>query len=140
MSTTAGFGTKYLGFSKRRPDGTHTATEWAVAILPVWPLRRHQLVVGMTSGQYHRGTISYVTPYRIVASTRLRPLEILATYLTWWVLVPGIAVGPIVLLNLSGSQAKDGFGPNLLAILWLIFVPAGIERLARQVRQLPGQQ
>lgn len=140
MSTIAGFGTKYLGFSKRQPDGTHTATEWAVAILPVCPLRRHQLVVGTTTGHYHRGAISYVTPYRIVASTRLRPLEILATYLTWWVLVPGIAVAPIVLLSRSDSQASDGFGPNLLAILWLFFVPAGIERSARQVRQLPGHR
>lgn len=89
MSTVMGTGTRYLGFSFRRPDGTHDATEWFELLhMPIIPLRRHTLVVGETSGHYAAGAISYLTRYGILHESRPRPLDVLATYLTWWVLVP----------------------------------------------------
>ena len=84
-----GVGTRYLGFSFCRPDGTHDATEWFVLLyMPIIPLRRHTLLVGETSGRYAAGTVSYVTRYEIVHETRPRTLEVLATYLTWWAWFP----------------------------------------------------
>lgn len=139
MSIRMGVGTRYLGFSFRRPDGTHDATKWFVLLyMPIVPLRRHTLLVGETSGHYAAGAVSYVTRYVIRRDARPRPLEVLATYLTWWVAVPGIAVAPLVLLNASDAEAADEFFPVLLAIGWLLAVPVGVSKIAARVRRLPS--
>ena len=53
MSTVMGVGTRYLGFSFRRPDDTHEATEWFVLLyMPIIPLRRQTLLVGETDQEF----------------------------------------------------------------------------------------
>lgn len=138
MSSVIGTGTAYRGFSRRRPDGTHDATEWAVLFhLPIVPRRRHTLVVGPTTGQYAAGGLTYTTRYRLVRQTPLRPVEILATYLTWWILVPGLALAPLLLLTASGSRAADDFLPVGLTIAWLVAVPVVTSKIGARVRELP---
>ena len=78
------------------------------------------------------------TDYRIVCQTRLRVMEILATYLTWWVLVPGAAVAPLVLFRKSGWKVMGSdLLPSLLGILWLIGMPIGVTKFAARLRDLP---
>jgi hypothetical protein len=139
MSTTMGFGTRYLGFSFRRPDGTHDATKWFTLLyMPVIPLRRDKLVIGKTRAEAFGGGIVRTTEYRIVCQTRLRAMEILATYLTWWVLVPGAAIAPLVLFSKSGWKVMGSdFLPSLLGILWLIGVLVGVSKFAARLRDLP---
>jgi hypothetical protein len=139
MSMTGGFGARYLSFSFRRPDGTHDATKWFTLLyMPVIPLRRDKLVIGETRAEYFRGGVVRTTEYRIVCQTPLRAMEILATYLTWWVLVPGAAITPLVLFSKSGWKVMGSdLLPSLLGILWLIGVPIGVSKFAARLRDLP---
>ncbi len=139
MSTWNGIGTKYLGFGYKQPDGSHNATEWFVLnLMPIIPLRRYQLEVGKT--RYASGAVgsTLTTEYLVLGRTRLRPLEVLATYLTWWIVVPGIALAPLVAA--SQLTAGDGSQSGVLVVfglVWLLAFPITLMVVSKRARGLP---
>ncbi|MET9963520.1 hypothetical protein ABZ128_31360 [Streptomyces sp. NPDC006326] len=144
MSTWNGIGTKYLGFSRARADGSHHATEWfVVASMPIVPLRRHHLVVGRTT--YTRGTAAgstSTTTYRLLGRTRLRWRDVLATYAAWWVVGPALVLAPFLLLSWADGDAGRGsaFWSGVIVIgglVWVVGLPFLLITLSRRRRGLP---
>ncbi|MFG2621408.1 hypothetical protein ACGFXC_27715 [Streptomyces sp. NPDC048507] len=144
MSTWNGIGTKYLGFGRRRPDGSHHATEWfVIGFMPVVPLRRYRLVVGATRyvpGAAGGGTST--TAYHVLERTRLRVPDVLATYLAWWVAGPALVLGPFFLLARLAPDAGRGsaFWSGVVVIgglVWVVGLPVLLVSRSRRWRGLP---
>ncbi|MEV8477908.1 hypothetical protein [Streptomyces sp. NPDC051173] len=144
MSTWNGIGTKFLGYSRVRPDGTHHATEWFVLnFMPVIPLRRYRLKVGATT--YTPGSISgstSATSFELFGRTRLKLLEVLATYIAWWIIGPGIAASPFLLMSCIDTDFGRGSslwrGVVVIAgLLWVVGAPMTLIMVTNRVRKLP---
>ncbi|MER5808599.1 hypothetical protein ABT143_10470 [Streptomyces sp. NPDC002033] len=144
MSTWNGIGTKYLGFGRRQSDGSHHATEWfVISYMPVVPLRRYRLLVGAT--QYVPGAVgggTSTTPYHVLERTRLRVLDVLATYLAWWVAGPALVLGPFFLMARVAPDAGRGsaFWSGVVVIgglVWVVGLPVLLISRTRRWRGLP---
>ncbi|MFE2144710.1 hypothetical protein ACFXA3_23735 [Streptomyces sp. NPDC059456] len=144
MSTWNGIGTKYLGFSRKRVDGSHHATEWfVISYMPVVPLRRYRMVVGAT--RYAVGSAggsTSTTAYRVLERSPMRVLDVLATYLVWWVAGPSLVVCPFVLMSWADPDAGRGSGLwsgviVIGALVWVVGLPLLLLSLSRRWRGLP---
>jgi hypothetical protein len=131
LSTWNGFGSAFRGFSRKRRDGTHYATEWVlVAGMPIAPVMRYRLTIGGTETTYISNTIHTSKKYAVHEDDLpLRLKEVLLTYPTWWIIGPLITIGPLVLiafmLSLSGTRNSFAIGIYLLfSIVWLCAGPA----------------
>ncbi|MCX4546107.1 hypothetical protein [Streptomyces sp. NBC_01565] len=145
MSTWNGIGTKYLGFSRKQSDGSHHATEWFVVnYLPVVPLRRYRLVVGRTNHTPgSTGGSTSTTEYHVLGRTRLRVLEVLATYLTWWVAGPALVLSPFLLMAWANPDFGRGssFWSGVVVIgglTWVVGLPIVLISASRRWRELPA--
>ncbi|ATZ28964.1 hypothetical protein ACFZBM_39125 [Streptomyces lavendulae] len=144
MSTWNGIGTKYLGFSHRRPDGSHHATEWfVISYMPVVPLRRYRLVVGPT--EYAPGAVggsTSTTAYRVLGRSTVRVRDVLATYLIWWVAGPALTLGPFFLMArvAPGAGRGSAFWSGVILIgglVWIVGLPVLLISRSRRWRGLP---
>ncbi|MFD8597851.1 hypothetical protein ACFV1L_22880 [Kitasatospora sp. NPDC059646] len=123
LGTFNGFGRTMLGRTRVDADGACFATRWfTAAMLPIVPLGRYYLKVGETVDVAGRGGASTsTTQYLFLGEARLRPSEILRTYLFFWVLVPLLTALPVTLFALNA----DAFSHEhpLLFILLLLGIP-----------------
>jgi len=149
METLFGFGTALRGYTRRQPDGSHHATQWVVAAaFPLIPLRRYQLVAGKAAAatRWSGPTSTTITSknHKIVTQTRLRMLEVLLTYLTWWVIGPIVVLGPAVadawprrdtqVVDTHSHWADAG---SLFATFWLFFGAFILCWICNRLRRLP---
>ncbi|MFE3934924.1 hypothetical protein ACFXPJ_14325 [Streptomyces goshikiensis] len=144
MSTWNGIGTKYLGFSRRQPDGSHHATEWfVISYMPVVPLRRYRLVVGTT--EYTPGAVggsTSTTAYRVLGRSPVRVLDVLATYLAWWIVGPALVLGPFFLMARAAPAVGRGAGVwcgviVIGGLVWIVGLPLLLVSRSRRWRDLP---
>jgi hypothetical protein len=139
MSTWNGIGTKYLGFGFMQPDGSHNATRWFVVVdMPILPLGRYRLRVGDTAFTQDGYRNITTTQYRVLGSTRIHLLEVLATYLTWWIIAPGIVIAPIgLMISLDNSSDFGDTVTAIGAIVWLVGSMIALTTGTKRVRRLP---
>lgn len=94
-----GQGNGFMLLCNTRPDdaGRFFATRWFMLLLPIVPLGRYHV---RRLGQHDIGgvaSVGTVTQYQVLGRSRLRLPEILRTYLMFWIVMPAMFVGPIVL-------------------------------------------
>lgn len=133
-----------LGFTRKSTDGTHCAGEWVVALYaPLFPLRRYRLRIEEHSMDWTAGGTVTSRKYTILERTRLKPAEVLLTYLACWVLCPVVVLGPPALVFVGGLALglpdNDLVGWVLFAIVfgWMCVGPALVFRAFNRRRDLP---
>ncbi|MFI6938639.1 hypothetical protein ACIBI4_05170 [Streptomyces sp. NPDC050418] len=133
-------GTMLLHNSRADESGAFFATCWFMVILPVFPLGRYY--VRRTGYRDESGLFSVrtTTGYEIVGRSRIRGIEVVRTYLLWWLLLPAAIAGP----NIAAAVAWEGENAGLhgmllsvgllvvLLILWFLY--GMYWRPVRQVR------
>lgn len=96
LSTYNALGTMLLHNSHVDEKGGSFATCWFMVILPVVPIGRYyvrQTGYADDSGLFSTRT---TTRYEIAGRTRVRGIEVILTYLAWWIVVPVAFLGPII--------------------------------------------
>lgn len=138
MSTWNGIGTKFLGFTPRLHDGSHYATKWFVYVhMPIIPLRRYRLTIGESSYARRSNGSVETTQYGLHAISRPKVLEVLATYLAWWIVGPALIALPYLSFTLFPHHGV-WVGILLIAgIIWLGVGPALLITKSRHLRGLP---
>ncbi|WP_434444479.1 hypothetical protein [Lentzea sp. E54] len=96
LGTGQGIGFTLLHNTRPDEHGRFFATRWFMLLFPVVPLGRyHVRLAGETTGGGFT-SVSVTTAYQLLGRSRLRPVEILRTYLMFWVVMPVMFVGPII--------------------------------------------
>lgn len=108
FETYNAFGTMLLHNSRADADGRFFATEWLMVILPVAPLRRYWVRQGAVHESSGFLSTSTTTEYEIFGRSALRAVEIVRTYLYFWLVLPAVFLGPILYGVLwSPSRTND---------------------------------
>lgn len=136
MSTINGIGTRLAGFTFRRPDGSHGATLWfTIMYMPIVPIRRLEVVLGDTQSSVKTSWTTTETTikseYLILGRRRLNVGEVLLTYLMYWLIVPGLAAGPLVLIRESGALVLT------LEWIWFFLIVFGAPVFSRWGKLMP---
>lgn len=110
-----GQGNGFMLLANTRPDGEgrYFATRWFMLLFPLVPLGRYHV---RQLGQHDTGGVASVgttTEYQLLGRSRLRLVEVLRTYLMFWVVMPVMFVGPIVLGVVLDDDANGEFMPAL---------------------------
>jgi hypothetical protein len=107
LRTVNGFGAGLYSWSLPDAEGRQFATRWLCASgIPLLPTARYLVTKGGTQHGFRRESTSYA----IHGRAHLRAREILSTYAYFWLLVPGIFLGPLILFIVFTGPA--------LAIIW----------------------
>jgi len=111
-----GFGTLLLHNSRPDADGRFFATRWFMIILPVVPLGRYH--VRRLGVRQHGGFFSSAetTRYEVFGRSRLRAIEIIRTYLYFWLVLPAVFLGPIG-ASIALDDDPSGEGAELVGML-----------------------
>lgn len=123
-----GFGLQLKSFTRADRSERCFATRWLVFLyLPIVPMDRFYLREGSTTDDYYAVISSKTTTrYIIYGESRLRPAEVLRTYLFWWVVGPVVALLFPALLMLNGQRLSDALAPGaawpVLAVTGLAFL------------------
>ncbi|MEU9189739.1 hypothetical protein AB0D14_35400 [Streptomyces sp. NPDC048484] len=96
LGTYNAMGTTLLHNSRPDASGCFFATCWIVFILPVVPLGRYYVRQGKITDESGFSSVRTTTEYEFVGSSRLRSVEVIRTYLYFWIAVPAAFLGPII--------------------------------------------
>ena len=91
LYTYGGMGWRLLHNTRPDADGRLFATRWLIVLLPIVPLGRYHVRRGRISSTGREFTIEY----RFFGRSPLRPVEVIRTYVYFWVVVPVLFLGPI---------------------------------------------
>ena len=83
--------------------GRYFATAWITVFLPLVPRGRYYVSQGETETTYTQFAQQDSTQYRFYGRSRLRPIEIVRTFLYCWGLAAGL-FGPLVIFSLDPSS------------------------------------
>lgn len=125
FATYDAFGTTLLHNSRPDGGGRFFATQWFMIILPVAPMARYWVRQGAT---YQSGPGTETTEYEISARSRLRAIEIVRTYLYFWLIVPASFLGPITYgvywspSRTNNTETMYMFGCMLVSVALLLLV------------------
>jgi hypothetical protein len=143
VGTLNGFGTDFRGFTARQSDGSHYATKWFTAgFMPVVPLARYQLIIGSSESSANE----WKTDYEELGRTPLRWQEIAVTYVGWWLVMPVVVLGPLLVAYALGVGRDGGPRPSSstwacllvsFGLVWLIGAPIGMSVITRRRRRMP---
>ncbi|GAA2251260.1 hypothetical protein GCM10010415_08560 [Streptomyces atrovirens] len=117
LGTHSAMGTMLLHNSRADDSGCFFATQWLMIILPVVPLRRYYVRQGRITIEGSSTT----TEYEIVGRSRIRAVEVIRTYLFFWVAVPAAVLGP-VLASIAWDDDPSGDDAQLVGM----FVAVGL--------------
>ncbi|MFI2374921.1 hypothetical protein ACH5AO_07610 [Streptomyces sp. NPDC018964] len=139
LETYNALGTMLLHNSRADESGGFLATCWFMIILPLFPLGRYY--VRQTGFSDESGLLSTrtITRYEIIGRSRVRWIETVRTYLAFWIVVPAIVVGPVIVsLDMKDENAQlyamfISVGLMIL-VFTLFFVYRTYWRPVRQVR------
>jgi hypothetical protein len=110
LGTFMGIGETLFRNSAPDASGRFFATSWFTLILPLVPLGRYYVSQGATETSYTPMVGSQVTThYRFYGRSRLRPVEVIRTFLYCWGLAAGL-LGPLVIFSMDPSS-PDVFPP-----------------------------
>ncbi|MEV6637781.1 hypothetical protein AB0M54_44340 [Actinoplanes sp. NPDC051470] len=101
LTTYNGFGSGLRGFTRVDGSGRCFATRWLLALyLPVFPLTRYYLSEHpLDPLDAARHSYIVLGRYQIDGESRPRAAEILRTYAFWWLIVPLVGPGPLLLVG-----------------------------------------
>jgi hypothetical protein len=97
LGTGQGIGFTLLCNTGPDEHGRFFATRWFMLLLPLIPLDRHHVRLLDEATNAGFTSVSTTTSYRILGRSHLRLTEILRTYLMFWVILPVMLVGPIII-------------------------------------------
>lgn len=117
LGTANAMGTMLLHNSRPDGSGRFFATQWLMILLPVAPLGRYYVRQGKITDQSGILSTHITTEYEIVGRSPLRAIEIIRTYLYFWLALPAVFVGPIL-----ASIALDNNPSNEDAQFWGMLV------------------
>ncbi|MFD5478763.1 hypothetical protein [Streptomyces hawaiiensis] len=143
LGTYNAIGTMLLHNSRADESGGFFATCWFMVILPVVPLSRYYVRQTGYSDESGLFSIRTTTSYEIVGRSRVRWIEVVRTYLVWWIVMPTAFVGPIVAAvgredenaGLYGMFVSVGL---VFLLLTLFFFYGKYWRPVREVRWAEG--
>jgi hypothetical protein len=124
LGTTNAMGTMLLHNSRPDDSGRFFATRWLMIILPVAPLGRYYVRQGKITDEGGFSSIHTTTEYEIFGRSPLRSIEVVRTYLYFWLVIPAAFLGPI-----GASIAWEDDASNDDAELWGMFVSAALTLL-----------
>ncbi|MGN9760141.1 hypothetical protein [Streptomyces sp. SD31] len=96
LGTYNAMGTTLLHNSRQDGSGCFFATCWIVFILPVVPLGRYYVRQGKITEEGGFFSVHTTIEYEFVGRSRLRLVEVIRTYLYFWIAVPAAFLGPII--------------------------------------------
>ncbi len=106
-------GTMLLHNSRADESGGFFATCWFMVILPVVPLGRYYVRQTGFSDRSGLFSIRTTTGYEVIGRSRVRGIEVVRTYLVWWIVMPAALVGP----NVAAAVAWEGENAGLHGML-----------------------
>lgn len=120
LGTYNAIGTMLLHNSRADETGGSFATCWFMVILPVIPLSRYY--VRQTGYRDESGffSIRTTTSYEIVGRSRVRWIEVVRTYLAWWIVMPAAFLGPIVVA--VGKEDENAGLYGMFVSVGLVFL------------------
>ena len=117
LSSVNGIGFGLKGFTRKDANGMYFGTRYfSVLYLPIVPRERFYLAEVSSSFENRGVSQSTKTRYQIAGRSKLRGDEVLRTYLSHWILVPGFIGGPIALLLGNSNKLADSIG-----FIWVLF-------------------
>jgi hypothetical protein len=139
LGTYNAIGTMLLHNSRADESGGFFATCWFMVILPVVPLGRYY--VRQTGYRDEGGPLSIrtTTTYEIFGRSRLRWIEVVRTYLAWWIVMPAAIFVPFAATVGRESENAELYGMAVsgglvLLLLTLFFIYGRYWRPVREVR------
>jgi hypothetical protein len=110
-----------------------------MVILPVVPLSRYYVRQTGYSDESGLFSTRTTTRYEIVGRSRVRWIEVVRTYLAWWIVMPAAFVGPIVAAVGREDENAGLYGMFIsvglvLLLLTLFFIYGRYWRPVREVR------
>jgi hypothetical protein len=111
-------GTMLLHNSRADESGGFFATCWFMVILPVIPLSRYYVRQTGYSDESGLFSVKTTTSYEIIGRSRVRWIEVVRTYLVWWIVMPAALVGPNVAAAVGSEDESAG--------LYGMFVSVGL--------------
>ncbi|MGW0602058.1 hypothetical protein ACWD11_33730 [Streptomyces sp. NPDC002776] len=139
MGTYNAIGMMLLHNSRADGSGGFLATCWFMVILPVVPLSRYYVRQTGYSDQSGLFSTRTTTSYDIVGRSRVRWIEVVRTYLVWWIVMPAAFVGPIVVAVGQEDENAGLYGMFVsvglvFLLLTLVFFYGKYWRPVREVR------
>lgn len=138
LETYNAIGTMLLHNSRADESGGFFATCWFMVILPVIPLGRYY--VRQTGYRDESGFFSTktTTSYEIIGRSQVRWIEVVRTYVAWWIVMPTALVGPIFAAAGWEDQNAELYGMFISVglILLLITLFLFYARYWRPVREV----
>jgi hypothetical protein len=139
LVTYNAIGTMLLHNSRPDESGGFFATCWFMVILPVVPLSRYYVRQTGYSDESGLFSTRTTTRYEIVGRSRVRWIEVVRTYLAWWIVMPAAFVGPIVAAVGREDENAGLYGMFIsvglvLLLLTLFFIYGRYWRPVREVR------
>jgi hypothetical protein len=93
MTSFAGCGVKFYGSVDRGPDGSYVTTKWVTLFyIPLFPLGSYRVIKQDSSISNYGYVISSSTSYGIVTSLGLNILQVIAVYVSLFILAAWAAM------------------------------------------------
>ncbi|MFI9818975.1 hypothetical protein ACIHFC_00625 [Streptomyces sp. NPDC052013] len=119
FETYKAIGTMLLHNSRADESGRFFATCWFMVLLPIFPISRYYV---RQTGFREEGN-RMITTYEVLGRSRIRWIEIVRTYLAWWVVIPVTFFGPVAMIVVREMEGDDpGFFAVCLAAVPLLLI------------------